>query len=152
MGLSTGAEKIWESAQERLRGMLNADTYNLWFAPLRGTKLEANRLTLQVANDFCELWLTDNYLELIQEVLTVVTGQSLEVTFAIAQPGSDVPPGNGKLFTPAPVAKEPPPPNGSANRDHGLNPNYIFDNFVVGSSNNFAHAAAVAVAQSPGKS
>ena len=50
--------------------MLSADTYNLWFARLRASALEEDCLVLEVGNDFCEVWLKDNYMGLLQEVLT----------------------------------------------------------------------------------
>ena len=62
--MQASAEKIWGAAQEHLRSMLSADTYNLWFAPLRACALENNSIMLEVANDFCEVWLKDNYLGL----------------------------------------------------------------------------------------
>ena len=51
--MKSAAEKIWADAQGQLRGMLSADTFNLWFAPLRACTLEGDCLTLEVANDFC---------------------------------------------------------------------------------------------------
>src|SRR6266550_7456625 len=82
------ADKIWASAQEMLRTMLNSDIYNLWFGPVRATALDGDQLTLEVANDFCEVWLKDNYLGLIQDVLMHAAGQQLKVKFKVvaAQP------------------------------------------------------------------
>ena len=56
--MQASADKIWGAAQEHLRSMLSADTYNLWFAPLRASGQENNSLVLEVANDFCEVWIT----------------------------------------------------------------------------------------------
>ena len=82
------AEKTWATAQEMLRTMLNSDIYNLWFAPVRASVLEGGQITLEVANDFCEVWLKDNYLGLIQDVLTHASGQPLRVKFiVVAVPG-----------------------------------------------------------------
>ena len=67
--MQASAEKIWAAAQEHLRSMLSADTYNLWFAPLRASGLDNTHLTLEVANDFCEVWLSENYLTLLQDIL-----------------------------------------------------------------------------------
>lgn len=71
------AEKIWSAAQEHLRSMLSGDTYNLWFAPLRASAHENNGITLEVANDFCEVWLKDNYLGLLQDVIAMASGRQL---------------------------------------------------------------------------
>src|SRR5882724_12003337 len=80
-------ENVWPAARELLRTMLNPDIFNLWFAPIRATALEGDHLTLEVANDFCEVWLKDNYLGLIQDVLMHASSQPLKVTFKVA-PGS----------------------------------------------------------------
>ena len=79
--LHAAAAKTWSSAQEQLRSMLSSDTYNLWFAPLRADAIEGNALILEVANDFCEVWLKENYTGLLQDVLTVAGDK------ADAQPG-----------------------------------------------------------------
>src|SRR6266516_7983108 len=82
--MPVSAEKIWAAAQQMLRTMLNSDIYNLWFAPVRAVALEGEQITLEVANDFCEVWLKDNYLGLIQDVLLHASGQSLKVRFIVA--------------------------------------------------------------------
>src|SRR6266567_2441553 len=78
------AEHVWTSAQQHLRALLNADIYNLWFAPLQAIGFEKEILTLQVANDFCELWLQDNYLGLMRDALAHTSGQPLAVKFQTA--------------------------------------------------------------------
>ena len=50
--------------------MLSADTFNLWFAPLRAIGFEGDFVVLEVSNDFCEVWLKDNYQGLLQDVLS----------------------------------------------------------------------------------
>src|SRR6266508_1733683 len=77
------AEKIWGSAQQLLRARLNEEIYHLWFAPLKATSLESEVLTLEVANDFCEVWLQDNYLDLLREALTQASGQPLKIKFHV---------------------------------------------------------------------
>jgi chromosomal replication initiator protein len=149
---------IWKTAQDLLRKLLNPDVYHLWFAPVRARALEGDCITLEVANDFCEVWLKDNYQQLIQEVLAHASGQQLRVNFAIASTPAHpahttrpatahIPPAGAQEST-----REPHPAPGAAGRDPTFNPKNTFDNFVVGSNNNFAHAAAFAVAQAPGKS
>jgi len=146
------AETIWASAQQHLRALLNADIYHLWFAPLRALTLEQEVLTLQVANDFCEVWLNDNYLGLMRDVLAQTSGLPLKVKFQIAANHS------APLlsdYEKAQKAEEIDPAQGaSATTELPLpfNPKNTFDTFVVGSNNTFAHAAAMAVAQCPGKS
>src|ERR1035441_1379923 len=86
--MQASAEKTWDAAREQLRSMLSADTYNLWFAPLRVCSEEENSITLEVANDFCEVWLKDNYMELLQDVLAVASGRQMQVKFKVASGSS----------------------------------------------------------------
>jgi chromosomal replication initiator protein len=144
-------EKIWSSARQQLSSMLNADTYNLWFAPVRAAAVDEESITLEVANDFCEVWLKDNYLGLLQDVVAHASGKQLQVRFKV---GVGL---NGALQAPkeTPKAKavtESTSTRAAADADICFNPKNTFDTFVVGNNNNFAHAAALAVAQTPGKS
>lgn len=146
------AERIWSSAQEQLRSMLTADTYNLWFAPLRATGIEGNRVVLEVANDFCEVWLKDNYFGLLQDVLTLAGGRPLQANFHIASAGAAAPAAMAKESPKKVRSSAPPHERSPGNGEWSFNPKNTFDTFVVGNNNNFAHAAALAVAQAPGKS
>jgi len=141
------AETIWTSAQEQLRSLLNQDIYNLWFASLRAVALEGDCLTLEVANDFSELWLKDNYLGLLRDVIIQASGQPLDIQFRVA-PST---PRSGET-TVVSVPQEPEPERHPTTRDYSFNPRNTFDTFVVGNNNTFAHAAAMAVSQTPGKS
>ncbi len=144
------AEKIWSSAQEHLRSKLSADTYNMWFASLRASAIDPSHVTLEAANEFCEVWLKDNYLSLLQDALAVAAGRQLQVKFkspAGAVPMAAAPAAApAKVKTPAAVHERP------ANGETHFNPKNTFDTFVVGNNNNFAYAAAMAVAEAPGKS
>ncbi len=149
--MQPSVEKIWETAQQTLRTMLNPDIYKLWFLPIRAATLDKNIFTLEVANDFCEVWLKDNYSELLQQILMHASGQELKVNFRVGtlSPESKVAPiENKKTKIPAETNER----NHSVNRELILNPKNTFDSFVVGSNNTFAHGAAFAVAQAPGKS
>jgi chromosomal replication initiator protein len=159
--MQASAEKIWGAAQEQLRSMLSADIYNLWFAPLRaGAQENHNHLVLEVANDFCEVWLKDNYMGLLQDVVAMASGRQLQIKFKVA---ASAPPVAAPITsTPAQLKSEPvgpakPKPEPAAernanNHDLSFNPKNTFDTFVVGNNNNFSYAAALAVAQAPGKS
>ncbi|MDA1273539.1 MAG: chromosomal replication initiator protein DnaA [Verrucomicrobia bacterium] len=148
--MQTPAQKVWSAAQQKLRTLLNHDIYNLWFAPLQAISLDSDSICLRVANDFCELWLKDNYIGLIQDVVMQSSGNPLQINFQVGEDlnavgASNSPPArNGSLESPA----DRPTPG----RENIFNPKNTFDTFVVGSNNNFAHAAALAVAQAPGKS
>jgi chromosomal replication initiator protein len=149
----TSAEKIWASAQQHLRSMLSTDTYNLWFAPLRATSQENQNLVLEVANDFCEVWLKENYLGLLKDVVALASGRQMDIKFKVPS----------LHLAPVPVVNSEPPAKSkaaavdsvdraAASQDFGFNPKHTFDSFVVGNNNNFAYAASLAVAQAPGKS
>jgi chromosomal replication initiator protein len=149
--MQASAESIWDAAREHLRSLLTADTYNLWFAPLRASSLDNQSITLEVANDFCEVWLKDNYLHLLQDALALASGRQMEVKFKVApgsSPTTSAPhPTHGKK-----KGVETAPERAAVNHDLSINPKNTFDTFVVGSNNNFSYAAALAVAQAPGKS
>jgi chromosomal replication initiator protein len=147
--MQPSADKIWSMAQEQLQGLLSADIYNLWFAPLRPCAHDQNSIVLEVADDFCEVWLKDNYLSLLQEVLAVASGKHLEVRFKVStDAGSPPAPSIGAKPKQAETFIE----KSSSTPDLGFNPKNTFDTFVVGNNNNFSYAAALAVAQAPGKS
>jgi chromosomal replication initiator protein len=150
--MQLSAEKIWNSAREHLRSKLNADTYNMWFAPLRADAIDPNHVTLEVANEFCEVWLKDNYLSLLQDALAVAAGRQLQVKFKIAggnaHPAAALSPALAKTTKAAGFSHE----RATHNGEFGFNPKNTFEAFVVGNNNNFAYAAALAVAQAPGKS
>ncbi|HOC54497.1 MAG TPA: chromosomal replication initiator protein DnaA [Verrucomicrobiota bacterium] len=152
--MQASADKYWSVAREQLRAMLSKDLFDLWFAPLRVCSQENNTITIEVANDFCEVWLKENYIGLLKDVLAAASGRQLEVKFKVAGPGS----GN----TPGPQSSSPVhgkkkigdsvPERSRGNLELSVNPKNTFDTFVVGNNNNFAHAAAMAVARAPGKS
>ena len=149
--MQTSADKIWVAAQEHLRSLLSPDTYNLWFAPLRACGEQLNCIQLEVADDFCEVWLKDNYMGLLQDVLTLVAGRQLQVRFKVAGANS-LPAAETQNQTVEAKSVEPPAERSPASQDPSFNPKNTFETFVVGHNNNFAYAAAQAVAQSPGKS
>jgi chromosomal replication initiator protein len=144
------AEKIWNSAREHLRSKLNNDTYNMWFAPLRACAIDGNNVTLEAANEFSGVWLKDNYLSLLQDAFAVAAGRQLQVKFKIATGNAPAP----SASAPVPVKTKAPEPahERPANSELHFNPKNTFESFVVGNNNNFSYAAALAVAQAPGKS
>ena len=147
--MQISAEKIWGSAQEHLRSKLSADTYNMWFAPLRASAIDSSQVTLEAANEFCEVWLKDNYSSLLQDALAIAAGRRLQIKFKST-------PGTAPVTAPVPAPAKSKTPAVVHDRatagDPHFNPKNTFDSFVVGNNNNFAYAAALAVAQAPGKS
>jgi chromosomal replication initiator protein len=156
--MQLSAETIWSSAQEQLRGMLSADIFNLWFAPVRATAVENDLVVLEVPNDFCELWLKDNYQGLLQDVLSGAGAKQLRAKFVVAAGQTTLAaPANGKKAEPVPKSKptssnSQPQDRPAASAEWAFNPKNTFETFVVGNNNNFAFGAAKAVAEAPGKS
>jgi chromosomal replication initiator protein len=144
--MQLSVDKLWNAAQEHLRSKLRPDAYDMWFAPLQASDVDGNFITLEVANEFCGIWLKDNYLSLLQDALAIAAGRRLQVKFKV----------NGQLPPPSPTrfAKmaEPAHERAASHGDLIFNPKNTFDTFVVGTNNNFACAAAKAVAEAPGKS
>jgi chromosomal replication initiator protein len=149
--MQTPAEKTWAATQDLLRPMLHAEVFKLWFEPIEAVGLERNSITLQIADDFCELWLKENYLGLIQDVLQRASGQQLQVKFQVRpDPATTVPATDSGMAKVTerddPVRRDDPP------LEFAVHSKNTFEAFVVGTNNNLAHAAALAVAQAPGKS
>ncbi len=137
------AASLWDEVSSRLRGALNETTFRTWFSGARGLSLAEDAFTIAVPNDFTRAWIEGRYLGLIQAGVRDAIGHDADVRLAVVDlelPGDAgaVLPEPGEL-KPAPVETEP----------TGMNEKYTFDRFVIGSSNRFAHAAALAVAESP---
>jgi len=150
--MQISAEKIWHSAQEHLRAKLSQDTFSMWFAPLRANAMDGSHITLDVPNEFCEVWLKDNYLSLIQDAVAAAAGSKLQVRFkatTVSHSASAIVPSKptSAPATAKPAAADRIPTNG----DLHFNPKNTFESFVVGGNNNFAYAVAKAVAEAPGK-
>ena len=113
--MQASAEKIWTSAQDFLRSMLNnGEIYNLWFAPLRANCIEGDLITLDVANEFSELWLKDNYLDLLRNVVSRAANRPMQVVFRVTT--SD----GGSRASEAPVVEKPPAKESASGSDrHG---------------------------------
>ena len=138
-------DKIWNQTTDQIRTLLNTETYNLWFSTVQPVSLNQSSITLEVPNEFSEVWLKDNYLELLQDALAAASGRKLKIKFKVAEGGAEV-------SAPAkPTREKSSSTKKVSDGDLVFNPRNIFDTFVVGNNNSFAHAAAMAVAQQPGK-
>jgi chromosomal replication initiator protein len=132
------AESLWNEVAGRLKGALNETTYRTWFAEAEGAELSDDAFVLGVPNDFTREWIEGHFLGLIGAAVRDVTGQERRVALSVTE----------RLPAAAPAPAEAPRRSGGA-ADSGMNPKYTFDLFVIGSSNRFAHAAALAVAEAP---
>lgn len=138
-------EDLWGRALGSLRQRLDRDEFDSWIRPLVPMSLHNETLEISVPNKLFASWLEENYLDLLATAWVDAHGQ--ETTFAFTWNAKGV---QGELFQEyqADHALRVPPrrhPNSS-----GLIERYDFENFIIGPSNQFARAAAMAVAQQPG--
>ncbi len=142
---------IWDDVLSRIETKVNRYTYFTWF---RATSLAADSghtLTIRVSDRMVVDWLTKHYLSVIQEALTEVGRPGVRVEFL--PDGQEVPAVLQATSEPAPEELDLEVPDSDLAEDGvGLSPRYSFDTFIVGSSNQFAHAACRAVAEAPSRS
>jgi chromosomal replication initiator protein len=151
--MQSSAQTIWGDVQQSIQSLVSPELYKLWFSSIRPKSLERDCLTLEVENDFCEVWLEKNYLDLIREKAILATGRPMKVRLEVG--GASSPGLTENLIRSVTPRAEPElverSTTGTA-RDLLFNPRNTFDTFVVGTNNHFAHGASMAVAQTPGKS
>ncbi|MDX2225902.1 MAG: chromosomal replication initiator protein DnaA [Verrucomicrobiae bacterium] len=152
------AVEIWGAVSRKIKPLVSQDTYARWFSSLAGHAFENNSLTLSVPNAIYQFWIEDNYLPLIREQLSQELGCPVEVRFAVL--ADQETPGSGISVAPsgeAPVVPTKPRTEMIASqlsdktREAELNSKYVFDTFVVGANNSYAHAACMGVASAPAR-
>jgi chromosomal replication initiator protein len=144
-------ESIWDRVLERVEAKLNRHTFMTWFKPTRLLQDQHDTLTVEVPDATVRDWLLRHYGTILAEAVAEAGRPGASIAFVSADvPADPVSKAERDLIhgsaDPAPTTETPPP--GAS----GLNPKYTFDTFVVGPSNQFAHAAARAVAETPGRS
>ena len=146
------AQTVWREACDHLRKLLHPDVYSRWIEVIEPGTLEGNTLSLNVGNNFYQSWLEEHYLSLIQSAVTSITGAPFNITFSIGRRQTHeegvAEKETQEEIKPQPLRRAHSPKNTS---NPVFNPRFTFDDFVVGPSNNFGHAAALAVAQSPAR-
>ena len=131
---------LWDEVSSRLRGALNEATFGTWFADAAGVELDDDAFTLAVPNDFTREWIEGHFLGLIRAAVKDSTGQERRVRLTVA---------DGAPPVEHDADDEEAPPRPAPVQVAGMSQKYTFDGFVIGSSNRFAHAAALAVAEAP---
>jgi chromosomal replication initiator protein len=137
--LELSAETLWTEVARRLQGSLNDHTYRTWFGDAAGEALDEEVFVLTVPNDFTREWIENHFSGLVEAAVRDTLGTERRVQVSVVaveeRPAPPWPAEDGRV----PERRE----------RSGLNPKYTFDRFVIGSSNRFAHAAALAVAEAP---
>jgi chromosomal replication initiator protein len=137
------ANRLWDDVSQRLRDTLNETTYETWFSAAGGGTLNDGVFVVVVPNDFTREWIENHFLGLLRAATKDSLGREVRVALTVAEtPVEPVEPVRPTSAS-APGGTQP------GETQPGANPKYTFDNFVIGSSNRFAHAAALAVAEAP---
>ena len=143
---------VWDQVLARVESKLNRHSFYTWFKPTTFVSADLRAVTVRVPNALFKEWLTKHYAAVIGEAMSEVGKGHLSVNFMAEAPGDasliSMSPDEAAAFETAPPAVPSPSVPGAA----GLNPRYSFDTFIVGSSNQFAHAACRAVAEVPSRS
>jgi chromosomal replication initiator protein len=138
--------KLWENILQELEKNLSDQVIDTWFRPLRYVAFENKSLLMEAPHRFFREWIEENYLDQFLSTAKKVVGSEISVRF-IADNNEE---NNGVIFNGRPLQTRP-PEKVKGGVSVILNPQYTFDNFVVGHGNQFANAACLAVATNPAK-
>ncbi|SEN42448.1 chromosomal replication initiator protein [Mesobacillus persicus] len=137
---------LWNTALSKVEKKISKPSFDTWLKSTKAHSLQGDTLTITAPNEFARDWLEERYSQLISGIIYEITGENLTIKFIIPQNQSEE-----EISLPVP------PKKANKGEDHHdlhnnmLNPKYIFDTFVIGSGNRFAHAASLAVAEAPAK-
>lgn len=148
---------LWETIKSDFQSFFPHDVYRTWFENLELLSEENDSYMIGVPNDFAAIWIQDNYHDIIVKRLQLATGRSVNVSYKVLQTPSGAEKSlsespNDRLSSSAttnrPTREK---PNKISQDTFLINPKNTFANFVVGSGNQLAHAACVAVANAPAR-
>jgi len=128
----------WEKILQRMERRVNPHSFATWFRPTRLEETGSGKMVVRVPTRLFRKRLTETYGQLLQAVLEEVGMADTRLEFVCSEAEASPPANQAKLDFDS--------------SNHQLNPRYTFERFVVGGSNQFAHAAALAVAEQPSKS
>lgn len=157
------ANGLWETVKSDFQSLFPHDIYRTWFEPLRCISEEEKTIKLAAPNEFAAIWIADNYRELINRRLTEAAGRNVCMDLVVVEaeetPDADAATA-GEQAPRVSVRTDLPADRGhsqtrfftrTADPKFTLNPRNTFENFIIGSGNQLAHAAAIAVANAPAK-
>lgn len=145
-------ESLWNQILERLQVQLSRPSFETWIKTARAEQLENNCLIVSAPNPFARNWLQKYYVKTIADAVEEILGYPVDIYLTIAGGNETGGSNDSAMIWPSPIAADVPeshslhPP-----KPANLNPKYVFSRFVVGSNNRMAHAASLAVAESPGR-
>jgi chromosomal replication initiator protein len=140
--------QIWDAVLQHLEGRINSENLETWIRPLRLSALGKDRAYLVAPNRFYVEWVESNFLPELREALHKATGTAFTLRFEYDEnepPSEPAAAPAVEVEAEEPLSASPPTPTSP-----GVHPDKTFRNFVVGASNQFAQAAAQAVAEAPG--
>jgi chromosomal replication initiator protein len=157
--LPTNEEYLWQSCLGELENRFTKPIFEMWIRPMRVERLATDEVTLTVQNAFAKDWAENRLKSTIVATLAEIIGSPISVRFIVdesapvAEDGAGVDVADRSLPSPSEAASA--PATGASQSDDfrhtGLNERYTFEQFVVGATNRFAHAAAQAVAEAPAR-
>jgi chromosomal replication initiator protein len=137
------AKQVWRAVLGELQVSLSPANFETWLKDTTLAEIDETRFRIAVPNGFARDWLDNRYRTLVSQTLARVVGGSVQVEFVVADAPGPVP-------SQADEDGLPPPPTSAGGNTVNLNGRYSFSNFIVGSANRLAHAAALSVAERPG--
>jgi chromosomal replication initiator protein len=147
--LDNNAAALWQEVSVLLQSNLNEAAWSAWFSAATPRSFEHETLEVGVPNEFTRAWIEGHFGSLVDAAAREAAGMPLDVRFTVAAPvAAPTAAADVERREHRPVVAVPAPRPAHPAEQH-LNPKYTFDDFVIGSSNRFAHAAALAVAEAP---
>jgi chromosomal replication initiator protein len=135
--------QLWQRLSAALKPQVSADTFKRWFSAVELIDATENSLTLRVPNNIYQFWIESNHMSALQAAIATAFGAPRAVKF------SSPPESSADVSRDVVALKETAPETRATGSAPGLNPRNTFESFVVGPNNEIAHAASLAVAQSP---
>ena len=136
---------VWNQVLSRIETKVNRHSFHTWFKPTVFVEDAGQTITVRVPNHLFRDWLTKHYAGVISEAVTEVERDGMQIAFVIEGE-------TGRVVERRTDTRPPVPSTAPVMPPRGLNPRYTFGTFVVGPSNQFAHAASLAVAEAPSRS